>query len=156
MIQRTEIQTAVEAQLLSLFPALKGHLYRNRVPVDFARPAAMTLLQSDTMECRSHDTVVRSITALVTLFCPVDEYHNSDVDTLSAMSDAVLEHFSAPGMEVGDRWLDIGTVQANVQLDYAEVRVPLSWDDDRKTSKDAAALMETLHLAVAVDTTMEE
>lgn len=156
MIQRTEIQTAVEAQLLSLFPALKGHLYRNRVPVDFARPAAMTLLQSDTMECRSHDTVVRSITALVTLFCPVDEYHNSDVDTLSAMSDAVLEHFSAPGMEVGDRWLDIGKVSSNVQYDYAEVSIPLSWDDDRAMSKETTALMETLHLDVAAKMSMEE
>lgn len=146
MIQRTEIQTAVEEQLLILFPALKGHLYRNRVPVDFERPAAMTLLQSDTMECRSHDTVARSITALVTLFCPVDEYHNSDMDTLSAMSDAVLEHFSAPGMEVGDRWLDIGKVSSNVQYDYAEVSIPLSWDDDRTMNKEAAALMETLHL----------
>ena len=128
MIQRTEIQTAVEEQLLILFPALKGHLYRNRVPVDFERPAAMTLLQSDTMEC------------------PVDEYHNSDMDTLSAMSDAVLEHFSAPGMEVGDRWLDIGKVSSNVQYDYAEVSIPLSWDDDRTMNKEAAALMETLHL----------
>ena len=106
----------------------------------------MTFLQSDTMECRSHDTVARSITALVTLFCPVDEYHNSDMDTLSAMSDAVLEHFSAPGMEVGDRWLDIGKVSSNVQYDYAEVSIPLSWDDDRTMNKEAAALMETLHL----------
>lgn len=148
MITRAEIQGEVEKQLLKLFPGLEGHLYRNRVPVDFERPAAMTLLQGDTMECRSHDTVARSVTALVTLFCPVDAYHNSDMDALSAMSDAALEHFSALGIEVGDRWLDIGKVSSNVQLDYAEVSIPLSWDDDRKISKDTAELMGALHLSV--------
>ena len=148
MISRNEIQTEIEKQILILFPALEGHLYRNRVPVDFARPAAMTLLQSDTMACRSHDTVARSVTVRVTLFCPVDAYHNSDMDVLSAMSDATLEHFSAPGIAVGDRWLDIGTVDSNVQYDYAEVSIPFSWDDDRKINTNAAALMETLHLSV--------
>lgn len=148
MITRAEIQGEVEKQLLKLFPGLEGHLYRNRVPVDFERPAAMTLLQGDTMECRSHDTVARSVTALVTLFCPVDAYHNSDMDALSAMSDAVLEHFSALGVNVGDRWLDIGKVSSNVQLDYAEVSIPLSWDDDRKISKDTAELMGAFHLSV--------
>lgn len=148
MIARAEIQGEVEKQLLKLFPGLEGHLYRNRVPVDFVRPSAMTLLQDDTMEMRTHDTVARSVTALVTLFCPVDEYHNSDMDALSAMSDATLEHFSALGMNVGDRWLDIGKVSSNVQLDYAEVIIPLSWDDDRKMSKDMAELMGALHLSV--------
>lgn len=148
MVARAEIQAEVDQQLLLLFPGLEGHLYRNRVPVDFARPAAMTLLQGDTMECRSHDTVARSVTALVTLFCPVDEYHNSDMDALSAMVDAVMEHFSAPGVAVGDRWLDIGKVSSNVQLDYAEVSIPLSWDDDRKMSEDTAELMGMLHLSV--------
>lgn len=148
MIARAEIQGEVEKQLLKLFPGLEGHLYRNRVPVDFVRPSAMTLLQDDTMEMRTHDTVARSVTALVTLFCPVDEYHNSDMDALSAMSDATLEHFSALGMNVGDRWLDIGKVSSNVQLDYAEVSIPLSWDDDRKMSKDMAELMGALHLSV--------
>ena len=156
MITRAEIQEEVEKQLLKLFPGLDGHLYRNRVPVDFERPAAMTLLQGDTMECRSHDTVARSVTALVTLFCPVDEYHNSDMDALSAMSDAALEHFSALGIEVGDRWLDIGKVSSNVQYDYAEVSIPLSWDDDRAMSKETTALMETLHLDVAAKMNMEE
>lgn len=148
MIARAEIQAEVDQQLLLLFPGLEGHLYHNRVPVDFARPAAMTLLQGDTMECRSHDTVARSVTALVTLFCPVDEYHNSDMDALSAMTDTVMEHFSAPGIEVSDRWLDIGKVSSNVQLDYAEVSIPLSWDDDRKMSEDTAELMGMLHLSV--------
>lgn len=156
MIERTQIQAAAEQALLALFPAMEGRLHRNLMPTGFERPAAMTVLSEDAMQYRTAATVARSVTVVITLFCPVDEYHNSDMDTLSAMTDAVLEHFSAPGMTVGDRWLDIGTVQANVQLDYAEVRVPLSWDDDRKTSKDAAALVETVHLAVAVDTTMEE
>ena len=49
-------------------------------------------------------------------------------------------------MEAGDRWLDIGKVSSNVQYDYAEVSIPLSWDDDRTMNKEAAALMETLHL----------
>lgn len=144
MLAQKDILDAVDAELTALFPGLK--LYRNLVPVNFDRPSAMTRLTAQTMEFRTRDTVQRGACAVITLFSPVDSYHNTDVDDLFAQSDQVMEHFSAPCMSVCDRFLDIGRVTCNVEADFAEVTVPLAWDDDRKLERQTAQTMEILHL----------
>lgn len=150
MISRGDIQEVAEEQLLKLFPAMQDHLHRNLVPTQFKRPAAMTAITEETMRFRTNTTVARSATLVITLFCPADEYHNSDVNVMSAMTDIVMEHFSAPALPIGDRALDIGTVRCNVNLDYAEVMISLEWDDDRKAPADAQELMKDVYLAITV------
>lgn len=150
MITRRDIHEAAEDQLLKLFPAMRDHMHRNLVPTQFARPAAMTRLADETMRFRTNTTVARSATLVITLFCPVDDYHNADVNVMSAMTDMVMEHFSAPYLPVGDRALDIGAVRCDLNLDYAEVMIPLEWDDDRKASAETQELMNEAHLAITV------
>ena len=144
MLTQKQILDAVDAELIKLFPGIT--VYRNLVPTEFVRPSAMTRLTGQTMAVRTLSTVQRTATVLVTLFCPVDDHHSTDADTLGAQADTVMEHFSAPGLPAAGRVLEIGTVACNPQADFAEVTIPLSWDDDRAVERPAYEMMETLHL----------
>ena len=144
MLSQKEILDAVDRELLTLFPGLT--LYRNDTPSNFKRPSAMTRLTNQTMATRTTRSVDRQATVTAVLFCPVDDFHNTDVDALFAMSDLVMEHFSSPALPVADRFLDIGSIQCNVQADFAEIKIPLTWDDDRQCKTTQKDLMQILHL----------
>ena len=154
MVTRAEIIAAAEAELRALFPGLEA-VYHDLVPTQFQRPSAMVALSGETMALRTLRTVARSMDLTVLLFCPVDGYHKADRDVMGAMADWAMERFSAPGLPVGDRVLDIGTVKAAVGTDYAELTVPLSWDDDRIAKADTAQLLERAHLRIQTKTKNE-
>lgn len=144
MLTQKQILDAVDEQLARLFTDIT--LYRNAEPTEFERPSAMTRISSQTMAMRTFRTVQRTVNVLVTLFCKVDDYHNTDIDDLFKQSDRVMEHFSAPGLKVADRTLDIGTVTCNPQADFAEITIPLTWDDDRAVEYPQHETMEHLNV----------
>lgn len=144
MLTQKQILDAVDGELSKLFPGIT--LYRNTVPTEFARPSAMTRVSRQTMALRTLSTVQRTMDVVITLFCPVDDYHDTDADALGAQADGVMEHFSAPGLPVADRVLDIGKVDCTSQADFAEVTIPLSWDDDRAVEQPENETMETLNV----------
>lgn len=147
MVRRTEILDAADQQLRQLFPGLAA-VYRDLVPTQFVRPSAMVALEEETMALRTRVTVARTMELTVLLFCPVDAYHNAQTETLSAMADAALEHFSAPGLPVGDRVLEIGTVKVSLGADYAALAIPLAWDDGRIQAAEGVQLLERAHLSI--------
>ena len=51
---------------------------------------------------------------------------------------AAMELFSCRAIAVGDRYLDVGDVAGEVGSDFAQVTVPLSWQDDRELPEDAS------------------
>ena len=144
MLTQKQILDAVDEQLDALFQGIK--LYRNVVPNSFVRPSAMTRVSKQTMALRTLSTVQRTMDVLITLFCEVDDYHNTDADELSLQIDKVMEHFSAPGVPVADRVLDIGQMTCNPQADFAEITVSLSWDDDRVVNRPEYETMENLNV----------
>lgn len=147
MVKRSEIAAAAERELRQLFPGLEA-VYHDLVPTQFTRPSAMIALSGETMALRTLHTVARSVDLTLLLFCPVDAYHKADRYVLSAMADCTMEHFSAPGLPVAGRVLDIGAIKAVVGADYAELTVPLSWDDDRVQAKETAQLLEKVRLRI--------
>lgn len=153
MITKTQIMDAAAEQLQTLFPEMT--LYRNRTPTNFARPSALISLTGETMACRTSQTVSRGITLVLDLFVEVDDYHFSQIDTLNAMADVVMEHFSAPALPVSDRALDIGQIKCEVNYDYAEISIPLSWDDTRKLETEQRELIESLKLNINISKQQE-
>jgi len=144
MLTVKQILDAIETQLEMVFPGVQQ--YRNQVPANFDRPSMMTRISGLTMAMRTNTTVQRTALATVTLFCSVDDYHNTDVDALYLMADKVMEHFSAPVLPAADRYLDIGRVSCNPQADYAEITIPLEWDDDRVVQREEHEMMQSVHL----------
>lgn len=147
MVKRSEIAAAAERELRQLFPGLEA-VYHDLVPTQFTRPSAMIALSGETMALRTLRTVARSVDLTLLLFCPVDAYHKADRQVMSAMADCTMEHFSAPGLPVDGRVLDIGTIKVVVGTDYAELTIPLSWDDDRRAQEDTAQLLERVQLRI--------
>lgn len=150
MITHEAILDRVAEEIGTLFPPIgaEGRIYRNQTPTQFVRPAAMIRLTEERMRCMTALTVAREMAVEIALFCPVDEYHNSDVVVLGAMQDVVMEHFSGTCMDVGNRALDIGEVTGEVGADYALVRVQFTWQDSRRHAAETTARMEQLGMQI--------
>ena len=129
MVSIKEILDSVEGLMRERFPTYTA--YRNLVRQGFARPSFLVAAGKQTMADATARTVERSCEVRVTLFAPVDDYHDSQMDTLAAALASAMELFSCRAIAVGDRYLDVGDVAGEIGYDYAECTVPLSWQDDR-------------------------
>ena len=129
MVSIKEILDSVEGLMRERFPTYTA--YRNLVRQGFARPSFLVAAGKQTMADATARTVERSCEVRVTLFAPVDDYHDSQMDTLAAALASAMELFSCRAIAVGDRYLDVGDVAGEVGYDYAECTIPLSWQDDR-------------------------
>ena len=129
MVSIKEILDSVEGLMRERFPTYTA--YRNLVRQGFARPSFLVAAGKQTMADATARTVERSCEVRVTLFAPVDDYHDSQMDTLAAALASAMKLFSCRAIAVGDRYLDVGDVAGEVGYDYAECTIPLSWQDDR-------------------------
>ena len=129
MVSIKAILDSVEALMRERFPTYTA--YRNLVRQGFARPSFLVAAGKQTMADATARTVERSCEVRVTLFAPVDDYHDSQMDTLAAALASAMELFSCRAIVVWDRYLDVGDVAGEVGYDYAECTIPLSWQDDR-------------------------
>ena len=129
MVTIKAILDSVEALMRERFPTYTA--YRNLVRQGFARPSFLVAAGKQTMADATARTVERSCEVRVTLFAPVDDYHDSQMDTLAAALASAMELFSCRAIAVGERYLDVGDAAGEVGYDYAECTIPLSWQDDR-------------------------
>lgn len=129
MVSIKEILDSVEGLMRERFPTYTA--YRNLVRQGFARPSFLVAAGKQTMADATARTVERSCEVRVTLFAPVDDYHDSHMDTLAAALASAMELFSCRAIAVGERYLDVGDAAGEVGYDYAECTIPLSWQDDR-------------------------
>lgn len=129
MVSIKEILDSVEELMQGRFPTYTA--YRNLVRQGFARPSFLVAAGKQTMADATARTVERSCEVRVTLFAPVDDYHDSQMDTLAAALASAMELFSCRAIAVGERYLDVGDAAGEVGYDYAECTIPLSWQDDR-------------------------
>lgn len=129
MVSIKEILDSVEGLMRERFPTYTA--YRNLVRQGFARPSFLVAAGKQTMADATARTVERSCEVRVTLFAPVDDYHDSQMDTLAAALASAMELFSCRAIAVGERYLDVGDAAGEVGYDYAECTIPLSWQDDR-------------------------
>lgn len=130
MLRQKEILDAVESLVQERFPTLKA--YRNLVRKNFDRPSFLVACRKPAMEDATSRTVDRTVQVAITLFASVDDYHDSQMDDLADLLDNAMELFSCGAIGVKDRYLDVGSVTGEVGYDYAELVVPLSWQDDRE------------------------
>ena len=129
MVSIKEILDSLEELMQGRFPTYTA--YRNLVRQGFARPSFLVAAGKQTMADATARTVERSCEVRVTLFAPVDDYHDSQMDTLAAALASAMELFSCRAIAVGERYLDVGDAAGEVGYDYAECTIPLSWQDDR-------------------------
>ncbi len=129
MVSIKAILDSVEGLMRERFPTYTA--YRNLVRQGFARPSFLVAAGKQTMADATARTVERSCEVRVTLFAPVDDYHDSQMDTLAAALASAMELFSCRAIAVGERYLDVGDAAGEVGYDYAECTIPLSWQDDR-------------------------
>ena len=130
MVKIKSIVDAVSELMQERFPTLTA--YRNMVRQNFQRPSFLVAAQKQTMADSTSRTVDRTSQIKITLFVPVDDYHDSQMDELADLLADAMELFSCRVIGVGDRYLDVGDVSGTVEYDYAELVVPLSWQDDRE------------------------
>ena len=147
MLRVNDILLAVEALTQERFPSLSA--YRNVVRKGFKRPSFLTEVGKQTMEDATRWTVDRTAQVKITLFETVDDYHDSQIETLSDRLTVALELFSCAAIQVGDRYLDISATAGEVFNDYAELTFTLSWQDDRDITPVAAAPLEDYDISVA-------
>lgn len=147
MLRVNDILLAVEALTQERFSDLKA--YRNVVRKGFKRPSFLTEVGKQTMEDFTHFTVDRTAQVKITFFETVDDYHDSQIETLSDRLTVALELFSCAAIQAGDRYLDISGVSGEVFNDYAELTVTLSWQDDRDITPVAATPLEDYDISVA-------
>ena len=129
MVSIKEILDSVEGLMRERFPTYTA--YRNLGRQGFARPSFLVAAGKQTLADATARTVERSCEVRVTLFAPVDDYHDSQMDTLAAALASAMELFSCRAIAVGERYLDVGDAAGEVGYDYAECTIPLSWQDDR-------------------------
>ena len=129
MVSIKSILDSVEALMRERFPTYTA--YRNLVRQGFARPSFLVAAGKQTMADATARTVERTAQVVITLFAPVDDYHDSQMDTLAAALASAMELFSCRAIAVGERYLDVGDAAGEVGYDYAECTIPLSWQDDR-------------------------
>ena len=147
MLRVNDILLAVEALTQERFPSLSA--YRNVVRKGFKRPSFLTEVGKQTMEDATRWTVDRTAQVKITFFETVDDYHDSQIETLSDRLSVALELFSCAAIQVGDRYLDIRATAGEVFNDYAELTFTLSWQDDRDITPVAAAPLEDYDISVA-------
>lgn len=147
MLRVNDILLAVEALTQERFPSLSA--YRNVVRKGFKRPSFLTEVGKQTMEDATRWTVDRTAKVKITFFETVDDYHDSQIETLSDRLTVALELFSCAAIQVGDRYLDISATAGEVFNDYAELTFTLSWQDDRDITPVAAAPLEDYDISVA-------
>lgn len=147
MLRVNDILLAVEALTQERFPSLSA--YRNVVRKGFKRPSFLTEVGKQTMEDATRWTVDRTAKVKITFFETVDDYHDSQIETLSDRLTVALELFSCAAIQVGDRYLDIRATAGEVFNDYAELTFTLSWQDDRDITPVAAAPLEDYDISVA-------
>ena len=143
-----------EELLQERFPQHKA--YRNLVRQGFQRPSFLVAAGRQTMADATARTVERTAQVTVTLFAAVDDYHDSQAEALAGQLSSAMELFSVGAIQAGDRYLDVGTVSGTVGWDFAELTIPLSWQDDRELNEPDYAPVEHIDLVVEVNRTKSE
>lgn len=154
MLRVNDILLAVEALTQERFPSLTA--YRNVVHKGFKRPSFLTEVGKQTMEDAARWTVDRTAQVKITFFETVDDYHDSQIETLSDRLTVAMELFSCAAVQVSDRYLDISGTSGEVFNDYAELTFTLSWQDDRDITPVEAPPLEDYDISVLPDGREEE
>lgn len=148
MLRINAILDAVEELTAEAFPQLKR--YRNLVHKNFDRPSFLVEVGPQTMGGATRYTVERTAQVKVTFFETVDDYHDSQIETLSDRLTAALTLYSGGAIRVGDRYLDLSDTAGEVFNDYAELTFTLSWQDDRELEEVQASPMEQFDMDFTV------
>ena len=149
MVKTKAILDSVEQIMQERFPALKA--YRNLVRKNFSRPSFLVSARKQTMEDATFRSVERTAQIKVVLFVPVDDYHDSHMDTLAGLLTTAMELFSCRAIEVGERYLDVGNVAGEIFYDCAELTFTLSWQDDRDVTPAEGEPLEDIDITVGVN-----
>ena len=145
MITLNDIVSAVKSKILGKYPG--ETVYTNVVPSRFERPSFLVEGLGLTLAAGSTGAVELTVRLHVVCFENVDEYHNSQTESLSIRQMAVMGLFAPLYLRVGERALDVVRLEGGaVGQDWADVTVTLAWEEDITEFEQIAELptMETV------------
>lgn len=129
MVTQNDVVAAVSAALTERFPG--DTVYTNLVPSRFDRPSFLVENTDIALMASTGSTVTLQITVRVVCFVEVDEYHNSQLETLNVRQLAVMGLFAPLYFPVGDRALKVRQLSGGSGgRDWIDVTVVLDWDED--------------------------
>ena len=129
MVTQNDVVAAVKAAIQDKFP--DSTVYTNLVPSRFERPSFLVENTDIALTASTGSTVTLQITVRVVCFVEVDEYHNSQLETLNVRQLAVLGIFAPLYLLVGDRALDVQKLTGGPGgRDWIDITVILDWDED--------------------------
>lgn len=135
-----DIIGGIKAILEQAFPG--EPVYTNRTRQGFERPSFLVqagLLTVEDMNCGMLDLAQELV---ITAFVTVDEYHDSHFAALIDRMGAVMDLFAEGFVEIGDRHPHVDALQGGYELDFAEVKVRLGWQDERIREQPAGPVAE--------------
>lgn len=149
MIDLNLIGDRLEELVTALFPG--ETVYRDLVPVNFARPSTLIVLDRADFDLDfSCGTVELLPVFMLTAFVPVDERHHSHLASLHSRAMALLNLFLPGYIEVGDRAVKVvSPAKLDAGYDYDTILVTLSCTVDREDLESINSqlpTMEQLHL----------
>lgn len=129
MVTQNDIVAAVKAAILRKYP--QEAVYTNITPSRFDRPAFLVENTGISVEASTGGTVTLQITVHVVCFENVDEYHNSQLETLNVRQLSILGIFAPLHLKVTDRALDVVKLTGTAGgRDWIDVTAVLEWDED--------------------------
>lgn len=150
MITLNDIVSAVKGKLLGKYPG--ETVYTNVVPSRFDRPSFLVEGLGLTLATESTGAVV--LTARIHIVCleNVDDYHNSQTESLNIRQMAVMGLFAPLYLRVGDRALDVVKLEGGaVGQDWADVTVTLVWEEDLAEFEQIAQLPKMQTVAIRLE-----
>lgn len=134
MLNINDVVEALAGMIGEYFP--DETVYQNRIPTDFVRPSFLVEAGAIQMSDASSECVDINAQFVVTTFVETDEYYNSHIPELRRRMMAVQELLAVGYLKVGGRYLHISGNMGEPFFDYAEIKLTLSYQDDRPGGED--------------------
>ena len=129
MITQNDVVAAVKAAILETYPG--ETVYVNLVPSRFVRPSFLVETTDFSVTASTCGSVTLRSTVHVVCFENVDEYHNSQLESLNVRQMAVIGLFAPMFLPGGDRAPDVVKLSGSAGgRDWTDVTAVLEWDED--------------------------
>ena len=124
-----ELMETIAARVAALWP--ERTLYRDFCPVDFKRPSGFLYVTQADRADANLGLVRWDFAAELTLFAATDSYTAESTEALRRDQLAVLQAFSGPSIQVGDRHVVLSLGAPSTGPGEAYVQFASSWTDNR-------------------------
>lgn len=137
IVTSMDICDAIGEALVRLWP--DRFLYRDACPADHQRPSGYLFVTKSSFTPETALLGRWKMEAQLELFCATDKYDLSSTEELRRDQEKVLLAFSAPKIQVGDRWITLTARGEGMEAGSAFVVFSASWMDKAAGTADPEA-----------------